>query len=80
MLVHTGKSAHRDPETLTVRDLRALADRLHTRGHSLVFADQPYLQADLKLAGDVIRTLVSGQAPDDTLVLGRRRRDEGRGS
>ena len=39
-------------ETLTVRDLRALADRLDSRGHSLVFADQPYLQADLKLAAD----------------------------
>jgi hypothetical protein len=68
----TDKPTHYDQETLTVRDLRALADRLHARGHSLVFADQPHLQADLKLAGDVIHTLVAGQAPDSTVMVGRR--------
>jgi hypothetical protein len=59
-------------ETLTVRDLRALADRLDSRGHSLVFADQPYLQADLKLAADAIRTLVNGCTPDAAVTVGRR--------
>jgi hypothetical protein len=59
-------------ETLTVRDLRALADRLHARGHSLIFDDQPHLQGDLKLAATVIRALVHDRAPDETLALGRR--------
>ncbi len=59
-------------ETLTVRDLRALADRLDSRGHSLVFADQPYLQADLKLAADTIRALVNGRTPDAAVTVGRR--------
>jgi hypothetical protein len=68
----TDKTNQLNQETLTVRDLRALADRLHARGHSLIFEDQPDLQGDLKLAATVIRALVHDRAPDETLALGRR--------
>jgi hypothetical protein len=64
-------SSQSQTESLTVRDLRALADRLGNRGRSLVFADQPQLQADLKLAADVIRALVRNWTPDFIIPVGR---------
>ncbi len=64
-------SSQSQTESLTVRDLRALADRLGNRGHSLVFADQPHLQSDLKLAADVIRALVRNWTPDFIITVGR---------
>jgi hypothetical protein len=42
------------PMTISLSDIEALADRLLTRGRSRMFADQPNLQADMLLAGNLL--------------------------
>jgi hypothetical protein len=42
------------PVTISVIDVEGLAGRLLARGTSRMFADQPDLQADLLLAGNLL--------------------------
>jgi hypothetical protein len=47
------------PTILTVNDIQVLADRLTSRGVSIVLSDTPEMQADMRMAARVIRALLS---------------------
>jgi hypothetical protein len=46
--------------TVACQDIIVLADRLEARGTSRLSADQPHLQADLRLAAQLLRVLAAG--------------------
>jgi hypothetical protein len=48
------------PTTVTLDDIEGLADRLLARARSRLFNDQPNLQADLLLAGRLLRRWLRG--------------------
>jgi hypothetical protein len=47
---------------MTRHEIDHLADRLQSRGSSLVFKEMPEMQNDLRLAARIIRTLVREQS------------------
>jgi hypothetical protein len=47
------------PQTLTPAHLQRLADRLVSRGTSSLLSDSPEMQADMRVAAQVIRALLS---------------------
>jgi hypothetical protein len=62
--------ADRDPTTLSVAEIHALIDRLTARAESIVLRDVPALQSDLRLAAQLIRSLLTAvqRATDETVT------------
>jgi hypothetical protein len=51
--------AESKPTTMTANEVQSLADRLFSRGVSKLLDDSPSMQADLRTASRVIRSLLS---------------------
>jgi len=58
-----------EAKTITIRDIRSLADRLSSRGSSRLSDDRPQHAGDLRLAAKVIRAMARSFGHADVVTL-----------
>lgn len=64
-----GNTGRGREESISIADVRDLSRRMLNRGFSLVFSDQPYLQADMKLSGRVLLAFCEGKEVTDNVTI-----------
>jgi hypothetical protein len=64
-----GVKQRADSQTITIRDIQSLADRLLSRGSSKLSDDRPEHAGDLRLAAKVLRAMARSFGYADVVTL-----------